>query len=44
MINIHRMSVTEMQILKQMCGHTILDKIRNDHTRQQVQVAHTRLK
>lgn len=37
--HIHNISVAEMWMLRWMCGHTKLDKIKNDYIRQKVQVA-----
>lgn len=36
--HIHKMSVVEMRILRQMCDRTELNKIKNDHIHQKVQV------
>ena len=35
----HKMKVTEMRMLRWMCGHTIKDRIYNDHIRHRVGVA-----
>lgn len=39
--HVHKVIVADMWILKWTCVHTRLDKIRNDHIHEQVQVAYT---
>ena len=34
----HKMEVAEMRMLRWMCGHTIKDRIYNDHIRERVEV------
>lgn len=38
--HLYKMSIKEIRMLRQMCGHTRLDKIKNDHICQKVKVAH----